>query len=295
MKAGLFDAVVFDWEGTLAGVPTHGGGLVDPVPGIADLLEELHALGVPLAVATGKSRRGLEHALDALGWHSLFAQTRTADDGPGKPSPWMLQELASALAVDSAQLLMVGDTTLDAGMARAAGATALGVAWGLQRPETLLAAGAEAVVHDVAALTRWLWPRLVLAREGLEGELVWRSLCGERQLREGGEGLRFTWQRWRGSAVIDEPAFAIRHAGRARAYLNRCAHAPVELDWPAGRFFDESGLYLVCASHGAQYRPDDGRCVAGPCRGRALTPLRVREHRGRIWVAHPISLEASAP
>ena len=73
--------------------------------------------------------------------------------------------------------------------------------------------------------------------------------------------------------------------GGLRAYLNRCAHAPVELDWPEGRFFDESGLYLVCATHGAMYRAEDGSCAGGPCHGRNLVTLEVREGAGQVWVA----------
>ena len=66
------------------------------------------------------------------------------------------------------------------------------------------------------------------------------------------------------------PAFAVRFNGRVRAYLNRCAHVPIELDWKPGEFFDFSGLYLVCAAHGALYAPESGSCVAGRCDGRGL-------------------------
>lgn len=295
MSNPTFDAVVFDWEGTLGALPGHGGGVVG---GVEALLEALHALGVPLAIATGKSRRGLEIALEALGWCSLFDATRTADDGPGKPAPWMLQDIAAALGVEPARLLMVGDTLLDVGMAHAAGAPALGVAWGLQPPEVLRGGGALAVVASVDALDAWLWPRLSRAREGLDPGRAWHPLCASRGVLEGGEGLRFTWRHHRGpggSLTMDEPAFVVRHAGTVRAYLNRCAHAPVELDWPAGRFFDEAGLYLVCASHGARYRPDDGQCIGGPCRGRALIPVPVCEIGGRVWVARSFSLDETAP
>lgn len=282
-----FDLVVFDWEGTLS-LARPGADGDDTVPGLAALLEDLHALGVPLAIATGKSRRGLDAALAARGWLSLFAQTRSADDGPGKPHPWMLHDLCAALDVDPARAVVVGDTVHDAGMARAAGATAIGVGWGLQDPTALRAAGAVAVVAGVEALAAWLWPRLAPAALGLEPGLSWRPVCASDSLADGGEGARFVWPRrpaYRGATVVDEPGFVVRHAGVARAYLNRCAHAPVEMDWPAGRFFDESGLYLVCASHGATYRPEDGLCVAGPCRGKRLQPLVVRESAGRVWVA----------
>lgn len=78
------------------------------------------------------------------------------------------------------------------------------------------------------------------------------------------------------------PAFAIRYRGRVHAYVNRCAHVSLELDFLPGRFFDTSGEYLICATHGALYEPDSGRCAGGPCNGAGLEPLRVVEHDGRI-------------
>ena len=59
--------------------------------------------------------------------------------------------------------------------------------------------------------------------------------------------------------------------------LNRCAHVPMELDWAEGQFFESSGLYLMCATHGAIYAPDTGKCVGGPCRGGRLRALQVDE------------------
>ena len=86
--------------------------------------------------------------------------------------------------------------------------------------------------------------------------------------------------RWNGR---DEPAFVIRHGGRVMAYLNRCAHVPVELDWQDGEFLDHSKLYLVCATHGALYSPEDGRCVGGRCNGQSLASLTVEERDGAIY------------
>lgn len=62
-------------------------------------------------------------------------------------------------------------------------------------------------------------------------------------------------------------AFAIRYQGEAHAYLNRCAHVAMEMDWQPDRFFDDSGRWLICASHGAIYEPTTGACRGGPCRG----------------------------
>jgi nitrite reductase/ring-hydroxylating ferredoxin subunit len=95
--------------------------------------------------------------------------------------------------------------------------------------------------------------------------------------------VRFTVRR--GAAVL--AAFAIRYQGRVYAYLNRCAHKHTELDWEAGEFFDAERRYLVCATHGALYEPDSGRCVAGPCRGAMLERLAVRETATGIHLEGP--------
>lgn len=62
-------------------------------------------------------------------------------------------------------------------------------------------------------------------------------------------------------------AFAIRYQGTVYAYLNRCAHVPMEMDYQPNRFFDSTGDWLMCATHGAVYRPQTGECRSGPCRG----------------------------
>lgn len=80
------------------------------------------------------------------------------------------------------------------------------------------------------------------------------------------------------------PAFVVRYRGRVQAYLNRCAHVRVELDAQPGEFFDVSGLYLVCGTHGAAYVPDSGYCVGGPCKGMRLTKLAVEEIDGDVYL-----------
>jgi len=77
------------------------------------------------------------------------------------------------------------------------------------------------------------------------------------------------------------PAFAVRYAGTAHAYLNRCAHVPMEMDMQPGQFFDISGQWLVCATHGAMYAPHTGACLGGPCRG-GLVKIALSEADG--WV-----------
>ncbi|WP_365962078.1 Rieske 2Fe-2S domain-containing protein [Sulfuritalea sp.] len=107
-----------------------------------------------------------------------------------------------------------------------------------------------------------------------------RLLCASDDLVEGGRGLRFMVDRHGHS----EPAFAVRFRGEARAYLNRCGHVPVELDWQQGEFFDHSGLYLICATHGALYAPESGRCLGGRCNGKGLIALAVVEDGGQIYL-----------
>ncbi len=105
----------------------------------------------------------------------------------------------------------------------------------------------------------------------------WLDVCPSDALVDGGDGVRF-------EVSGGVSAFAVRFEGRVRAFLNQCAHVPVELDWQPGRFFDDSGRYLICATHGATYQPEDGRCVAGPCRGRSLTILMCEERGARVRV-----------
>lgn len=94
---------------------------------------------------------------------------------------------------------------------------------------------------------------------------------------EGGPGVRFELRDSVGG-------FAVRFAGVARAYVNRCPHLGTELDWQPGEFFAEGGSYLVCSTHGALFLPHDGHCIAGPCRGASLEALVVRERNGRIFL-----------
>jgi nitrite reductase/ring-hydroxylating ferredoxin subunit len=77
-------------------------------------------------------------------------------------------------------------------------------------------------------------------------------------------------------------AFVLRFDSRVVAYLNRCAHVPVEMDWQPGEFLDADRALILCSIHGAAYAPGTGRCVGGPCNGGRLTPLRVTESDGEV-------------
>jgi nitrite reductase/ring-hydroxylating ferredoxin subunit len=104
-------------------------------------------------------------------------------------------------------------------------------------------------------------------------------ICASDELVEGGKGVRFPVT----AGGYDTTGFVVRYNGVARGYLNRCAHVPIELDWVKGEFFESSGLYLMCSTHGAIYDPESGHCSGGPCRGARLRPITVREQEHEIF------------
>lgn len=129
------------------------GRLEEPLfEGIAPLLHALRDNGWQLAVATGKSDRGLAACLAAHGITDLFVSLQTADRHPSKPHPAMLEAALFEAAAQPGDAVMIGDTTFDIDMARAAGVRAIGVAWGYHAPAELIAAGAEAVAATCAEL-----------------------------------------------------------------------------------------------------------------------------------------------
>nr|WP_315484906.1 Rieske 2Fe-2S domain-containing protein [uncultured Undibacterium sp.] len=104
-------------------------------------------------------------------------------------------------------------------------------------------------------------------------------ICNSEELEEGGKGIRFPLR----AGGDDATGFVVRYDGTAHGYLNRCAHVPVELDWTPGEFFEGSGLYIMCATHGAIYVPETGHCTGGPCRGGRLRKMQVTEVDGKIY------------
>ena len=76
-------------------------------------------------------------------------------------------------------------------------------------------------------------------------------------------------------------AFAVRFEGQVQAYLNRCTHVAMEMDFQPDRFFDTEGRWLLCATHGATYAPQTGECVGGPCRG-SLVKINLSESQGVV-------------
>jgi phosphoglycolate phosphatase len=129
-------------------------GLLDEplYDGIAELLAGLHADGWSLAVATGKSDRGLAACLATHGISDLFVSLQTADRHPSKPHPAMLEAALFEAGAQPHQAVMIGDTSFDMLMARSAGVRGVGVAWGYHAPQELRSSGAIAVAETVAAL-----------------------------------------------------------------------------------------------------------------------------------------------
>jgi phosphoglycolate phosphatase len=125
-------------------------------PGVAATIAALRESGFLLAVATGKSRRGLERALTATGLKSYFHATRCADEGHGKPHPGMLHGLMDELGVAGTRTLMIGDTTHDMEMARAAGAQRLAVCYGAHARDALLGYEPVACLDDFEGVRQWL-------------------------------------------------------------------------------------------------------------------------------------------
>jgi phosphoglycolate phosphatase len=123
--------------------------------GMRELIEGLHASKL-LGIATGKSRRGLDRALDATGLRGYFVASRCADETEPKPHPAMLLELMEELDVPAAKALMIGDTSHDLEMARAAGVDAIAVTYGAHAEEGLKACAPRDCVASVADLERWL-------------------------------------------------------------------------------------------------------------------------------------------
>jgi nitrite reductase/ring-hydroxylating ferredoxin subunit len=104
-------------------------------------------------------------------------------------------------------------------------------------------------------------------------------VCASELVAEGGKGVRFPVIAFGDAAT----GFVVRYDGKPYAYLNRCAHVPIELDWFEGEFFESSGLYLMCSTHGAIYVPDSGYCAGGPCKGGKLRPIAVHEADNKIY------------
>ncbi len=129
--------------------------------GVAEALEAFRAAGYRLAVATGKTRRGLDRVLAGRGWQEYFEVSRCADETASKPDPRMLHEILTYCGVPPEQALMVGDSSFDLQMARRAGMGAVAVTYGAQPAEALRLHEPRLIIDDFGELCAWLGVRSV--------------------------------------------------------------------------------------------------------------------------------------
>ncbi len=142
----------------------HKAGAESPLPlfsGAKQAMTEMQSSMI-LGVATGKSRRGLTQSLAALGLDPYFSVTKTADDGPSKPHPAIAVDAMQEMGAEPANTVVIGDTVYDMEMAKAAGASAIGVSWGMHPVELLKRAGADRLITSFDEL-----PRLALELTGM--------------------------------------------------------------------------------------------------------------------------------
>jgi phosphoglycolate phosphatase len=124
--------------------------------GVEQMLQDLVREGWLVAVATGKSRRGLDHVLEQSGLQEVFHSTRTVDEAFSKPHPKMLLDILDDLGVSPREALMIGDTTFDLEMARSAGTASVGVCTGSHCREELMTLGPLTCLNRVVDLPEWL-------------------------------------------------------------------------------------------------------------------------------------------
>ena len=148
-----------------------------PFDGAADLLAALaEHKDVRLGIATGHVSHAIAPALERFGWQGHFCTVQTADKAPSKPHPGMVLQALSEADVEAADAIMIGDTTFDIEMARAAGVRGVAVSWGYHRPERLHGAGALSVVNDMKELRDYLFESISASIAGgvIRANLSWR-------------------------------------------------------------------------------------------------------------------------
>jgi nitrite reductase/ring-hydroxylating ferredoxin subunit len=113
------------------------------------------------------------------------------------------------------------------------------------------------------------------------------ALCNSHALVDGAAAVPFDVEH----AGLNSRAFAIRFEGQVHAYLNRCTHVAMEMDWQPDQFFDDTGQWLLCSSHGAAYQPSTGECGGGPCHG-GLVKIDLSEADGVVYWHTAYNLKA---
>lgn len=115
----------------------------------------------------------------------------------------------------------------------------------------------------------------------------WHAVCRTETLQPG-DFLEFTLADAEpGPDVLPRTGFVFLEGDAPKAYLNRCPHLGIELNWMPGRFMDPDNLFLQCSTHGALFKPSNGECIAGPCQGDALIALDLRNNHGVLEVRVP--------
>ncbi|WP_027469056.1 Rieske (2Fe-2S) protein [Deefgea rivuli] len=117
--------------------------------------------------------------------------------------------------------------------------------------------------------------------------MVERLICTSEAVQERSLAYRFKLE-YHGR---ERNAIVIRYGGHVYAYINECAHVPIELDYNLGDVFDLSREFLICSTHGAYYNPRNGLCLGGPCTGRRLQALTISEHDEAIWLIEEMKNE----
>ncbi|MEM6832626.1 MAG: HAD-IA family hydrolase [Pseudomonadota bacterium] len=147
-ELGLRDQLVEDYKTVFSEMRLAGEMREHLFPHVKTCLDALLDAGASLGIATGKSRRGLDHILDTHGLRRYFGTLQTADTNPSKPHPAMLEVAMSELGAAPHETVMIGDSPYDIQMARAAGTRAIGVSWTDHGPAALKAAGAHALLDS---------------------------------------------------------------------------------------------------------------------------------------------------
>lgn len=159
--------MVEDYKSAFAALRVSDGLALSPLfPGVREMLDTLADRDdLVMGVATGKTRRGLEHLLDMLDLRRYFVTTQVADDHPSKPHPAMLEAALAGAGCSAGDAVMIGDTVFDLEMGKAAGVATIAVTWGYHADAALAACGPDAMARDVPGLTRDLHHILELADE----------------------------------------------------------------------------------------------------------------------------------
>lgn len=150
-------AMTAHYKAIFAGVRAEAGFQELLFPGIAEMMRTLSGRDeLLIGAVTGKSRRGLTHIAETHGFDQMFFVSRTADDCPSKPHPAMVTECCSQAGIDPSDTVVIGDAIYDMQMAKAAGAAAIGVAWGYAGVSDLVEAGADYIARTPADIIEWM-------------------------------------------------------------------------------------------------------------------------------------------